>query len=99
MDQKIQMLKGEFWYGLASIHGPEMPLSEKSDYTWTPTTLSTANQEAPFLVSSKGRYIWSEFPFDVEVKNGTIAITNAADDLISRQRRYPSQKLFYQTSV
>ncbi len=82
MNQKIQMLKGEFWYGLASIHGPEMPLSEKSDYTWTPTTLSTANQEAPFLVSSKGRYIWSEFPFDVEVKNGTIAITNAADDLM-----------------
>lgn len=28
----------------------------------------------PFLVSSKGRYIWSDRPFSFEVKQGTVKI-------------------------
>ena len=32
------------------------------------------------MVSSHGRYLWSDQPYDVEVRGGVIAVTNAKDD-------------------
>ena len=82
MNMTIPMLPGECWYGLATIHGTKFPLNETSEYSWHPTQDFTGNQESPILLSSLGRYLWSEFPYDVDVSQGLIRITNAADDLI-----------------
>ena len=82
MNTTIKMLPGECWYGLATIHGTKFPLNETSEYSWHPTQDFTGNQESPILLSSLGRYLWSEFPYDVDVSQGLIRITNAADDLI-----------------
>lgn len=82
MNMTVTMLLGECWYGLATIHGTRLPLKETSEYSWHPTQDFTGNQESPILLSSKGRYLWSEFPYDVDVSRGEIRITNAADDLI-----------------
>ena len=81
MEQKITMLPNEFWYGLATAQGTSFPLCAASTYSYNPTQSCTPNQESPILLSSKGRYLWSKQPYDVDVKDGIISITNAADDL------------------
>ena len=82
MDMKIIMLDGEHWYGLAATHGTDFPLNAQSSYSWHPTADFTGNQESPVLLSSAGRYLWSESPYDVDVADGVISVTNAADDLV-----------------
>lgn len=76
----IKMLSGEYWYGLAAAHGTSFPLCEKSNYSYYPTAAYTGNQENPLLLSSKGRYLWSDKPYDVDVVDGMIRITNHGDD-------------------
>ena len=80
MEQQITMLPNEFWYGLATAQGTSFPLSSTSTYSYSPTQDCTPNQESPILLSSKGRYLWSKQPYDVDVKDGIISVTNAADD-------------------
>lgn len=82
MNTTITMLNGEHWYGLATEHGTAFPLNETSEYSWHPTKNYTGNQESPILLSSLGRYLWSDSPYDVDVAQGVIRITNAADDFI-----------------
>jgi len=82
MDMKITMLEGEYWYGMAAIHGTKFPLNAQSSYAWHPTANYTGNQESPILLSSKGRYLWSDKPYDVDVENGVITVTNAAEDFV-----------------
>ena len=80
MNRMIPFLKGVHWWGLAAAHGTRFPLTETSEYSYHPTTQFTGNQESPLMVSSMGRYLWSDQPYDVEVHGGVIAVTNAKDD-------------------
>jgi len=81
MDISVKMQENEYWYGVAVNHGTKFPLSAQSEFTFCPTSQYTGNQEAPLMLSSKGRYIWSELPYDIYVKDGVISLTNGADDL------------------
>ncbi len=78
---KTEILNGEYWYGLSVGHGTKLPIGVDSEFSWHPTVKCSRNQEAPLLVSSKGRFIWSEKPYDVDVSGGEIVISNAADDI------------------
>ena len=80
MNCTIPILCGERWWGLAAAHGTRFPLHEASEYSYHPTAAFTGNQEAPLMVSSMGRYLWSDRPYDVDVKDGVITVTNAAED-------------------
>ena len=80
MNCTIPILCGERWWGLAAAHGTRFPLHEASEYSYHPTAAFTGNQEAPLLVSSMGRYLWSDRPYDVDVKDGVITVSNAAED-------------------
>jgi len=42
----------------------------------------TPNQANPVLISNKGRFIWSEKPFDFEIKDGLLKIDNNLDEVI-----------------
>lgn len=75
------MLEKEYWYGLCVNQGTKFPLNKDSVYSGSFSINQTANQMAPLLLSSKGRYIWSEAGFDIQVENGVITIDNAADDI------------------
>ena len=76
--------ENEFWYGLAAAMGTQFPLSARSRFSFRQTdpNRTTGNQEASFLVSSAGRYLYSGAPFDIEVADGVISVSNAADDLV-----------------
>lgn len=60
MFKKIQMKKGEYWYGGAVNDGYLFPLCEEDSYSIDLRFNDTYNQVNPFYVSSQGRYIWLE---------------------------------------
>ncbi len=62
---------GEVWWGGASASSC-YPLKETDTYIENLIDCSTSanNQAMPLLVSSHGRYIWSEEPFIVKLKDG-----------------------------
>ena len=67
---KIQ--PNEYWYGLCVNEGTKFPLSETSTFSWHAADRFSGNQEAPLLLSSKGRFFWSERPYNVDVADGVI---------------------------
>ncbi|MBO5904419.1 MAG: glycoside hydrolase, partial [Clostridia bacterium] len=61
----------------AVSHGHKMPFNETSDSDasmFTGAKYCGCDQFAPIMVSSKGRYFWSEKPFEVKVKDGMIDV-------------------------
>lgn len=108
MNKKIKILKNEYWYGLATFLGDQMPLSQDSNFEYQFTKDFTENQENPVLVSSKGRYIYCDGAFDIKVKNGFIEITNSESELVlgsgyktlkgaflaASKKHFPSNKKF-----
>lgn len=76
------MLKDEYWYGLCSEEGFKMPISEKSKFEVNLITGKTENQSVPFLVSNKGRYIWSDYGFNLLCENGKITISENKAQLV-----------------
>ncbi len=73
MIHEIKMLDGEYFWGGSALDAPNGPFNKdsgfKADYT-----RFCGIQTMPMYVSNKGRFIWSEEPFKVEFKNGTIYI-------------------------
>lgn len=80
MEKSISILDGEYWYGLSVSLGEHFPVSASSDFSFSPTRDWSDNQEAPLFVSSCGRFMWSEKPYDVVVKDGVISVSHAAED-------------------
>ena len=72
IESVIEPLPDEKWRGATTCFGDEQP------YYWTvPRDLvfnSYGNPSAPFLVSSAGRYIWSDHPFVFFFVNGVLTI-------------------------
>ena len=72
MKKQYLILPGEYWWGGCVNQGYLMPFSQKSTCKFDPDEGQQNDQFAPFFVSSKGRYIWSERPFILRVEAGTI---------------------------
>jgi alpha-glucosidase (family GH31 glycosyl hydrolase) len=71
----IVIKNGEKWFGGAVNEAHHMPF--KSGYSYDMYADTRGNQAAPLLVSTKGRFIWSEEPFKFTVENNRLVITNA----------------------
>ncbi len=77
----LPIIDGEYWYG-AKVHpGPDQPWSAKSKVDLPLVGDTHANQAAPFLVSTRGRYIWSDEPFNMRFDNGVIEISDPYADV------------------
>lgn len=77
MDQKtIVMMPGEAWYGLCVWDGCQMPVTQASVYSRSLEPNPTANQSAPLFVSSRGRYLWCDAGFTVDIRDGVIHATS-----------------------
>lgn len=62
----------EKWWGGAVSIGTNMPFIEQEVVDLSTTNLS--NQTVPFLVSNKGRYIWSDEPFKFSFSEGILTV-------------------------
>ena len=83
----VKMLPGECWWG--AFDNPSawkiteaggnyaFPLDETMNFTADFRTDTYSNNCVPFLVSSKGRYIWSEGPFKMTFQGGLMIFEGA----------------------
>jgi alpha-glucosidase (family GH31 glycosyl hydrolase) len=72
----IPINKGEHWYGGVVNEAQLMPF--KDGYAFDLFANTGTNQAAPLLLSSQGRYIWSESPFKFTVQGNQLLISNAS---------------------
>ena len=77
------MLPGELWWGGSVAFATEQPYDENTAVTLSLLTQG-ANQSAPFFLSTKGRYVWSDTPITtVTFENGTVTLEAEAPVLVS----------------
>ena len=77
-EKRITIISGEKWYGAAVNEGDKMPFKE--GYAINLNGDTKGNQAAPLILSTKGRYIWSNSPFAFLIEKNEIVIIR-----ISRQ--------------
>lgn len=77
-ETRVPPLSEERWWGGMVALGSKMPFGENLRlYDLAKENLN--NQNVPFLLSSKGRYIWSDSPFAFELKEGVLHIYSDPD--------------------
>lgn len=72
-DTSFIRLPGEGWWGGVVNDGVKMPLGE-SPYSFNLFGNDAGNQSVPLLISSKGRFVWSDVPFQFSFRNDSIII-------------------------
>lgn len=73
--KKISSQKEEKWWGGLVALGNQMPFEKTtSEYDMSKKNLN--NQVVPFLLSSHGRYVWSEQPFRFRMKGKALEISS-----------------------
>lgn len=72
----VNPLSGEKWWGGTTLYGHQQPYVTTEGYDLANS--SHCNPCTPFLVSSKGRYVWSERPFAFAFTNGVAYVTSDA---------------------
>jgi alpha-glucosidase (family GH31 glycosyl hydrolase) len=79
---KIPIKEDELWWGGCAFDGFFMPYSKSPVFSRQMNPNSTANQASPFLISNKGRYIWSDKGFDFSVTEKVLIIDKYKDEII-----------------
>ncbi len=71
----------EYWWGGVVAFGAAMPYI-KSVKEFNLALQNYNNQVVPLFLSNKGRYIWSDKPFNFEIKNNAINIKSEHEKII-----------------
>ncbi len=78
----LDIAAGEYWWGGLVQDGIYMPYKEKS-FTRDLSKEQGNNQSTPLLLSSKGRYIWSNEPFTYCFEKNTLSIESHTGEIES----------------
>lgn len=73
MKLTVDILDGEYWYGGSSDSSGNQPFSRLTEYKIDYRD-TAGNQTMPLLLSTKGRYIWSEHAFLMSISDGVITL-------------------------
>lgn len=98
----LTLLPHEYWWAGISSLGHETPYDSTSNLSVNTWGDNKGNQCQPLLLSSKGRYVWSEQPICYEFKKGTLTVTVPQGKIVSGTSgnhlktafQYVSQKYF-----
>ncbi|MDX2286939.1 MAG: glycoside hydrolase family 31 protein [Bacteroidia bacterium] len=74
--QHIPLLPGEYWWGALVNAGHEMPFQAGAVYDLLAGNRD--NQAQPLLLSSMGRYVWSEAPFRFSLSAADLQVEGPA---------------------
>jgi len=72
--RKIAMMEGENWWGAANYFGTNMPFTAKTRLSIDLRRKNYSNQCASFLVSDRGRVVWSEEQSEIVIRDGFITM-------------------------
>ncbi len=78
----FSFLENEMWWGAVSDDGFLMPFDGESAYSHNLLGNNKMNQIQPLLVSNKGRYVWSEVPFEFTIKDKKLTAVSELGDII-----------------
>jgi alpha-glucosidase (family GH31 glycosyl hydrolase) len=100
---KILLQKDEkVWGGIIAL-GSTMPLKDGFQFDFGIDNLG--NQLQPLLLTSKGRYVWSEEPYKFEIKGSSLIISNQKAEVKTAiagktlaEARQVAEKLFFHTN-
>ncbi len=70
----VHIPENEYWYGGCVADGWRMPYGRDTDFEQSLYINSTGNQALPLLLSSEGRYIWSETGFCYRFRQGELTV-------------------------
>lgn len=76
----VPPLKGEKWWGGLVALGNRMPFESTTDW-YHPGSQNLNNQVVPLMLSSEGRYVWSEQPFSFRLLNDTLILRSGYEKL------------------
>jgi len=76
--------EGEGWWGGATTFGTKAPYGLVGSVEFDIRKDNYANQAAPFLVSTHGRYVWSDKAFRCTVTNGELRVKGDAPVAVVR---------------
>ena len=80
---QLDFLEGEYWWAGLSSLGYQTPIDQNSSFSFDLWGDNKGNQAQPLLLSSKGRYIWSEEPINVNINNGLINVSVRDGEILS----------------
>ncbi|MEO9891946.1 glycoside hydrolase family 31 protein [Aurantibacter sp.] len=78
---EVEVLPGEFWWGGLSAIGHNTPYDVSTKVSHNLWGDNKGNQAQPLLLSSKGRYVWSESPIEYSFESGKLEVTTKADKI------------------
>lgn len=76
----VAPLKGEKWWGGLVALGSHMPFTSTTEW-YDLSKKNLNNQIVPLILSSEGRYIWSEQPFRFRLQNDTLLLSSDYEKL------------------
>lgn len=77
----INFEQGEYWWGGVVALGEKMPFVEPLD-SYNIETQNNNNQVVPLLLSNKGRFVWSDFPFSFTQEEGVLTIQSNYEQVV-----------------
>ncbi len=72
---ETSLLENEVWWGGLSVDGGKMPYDATTRLSRNLWGANKGNQATPFLVSSAGRYVWSEDPVEYTFADGMLKVS------------------------
>jgi alpha-glucosidase (family GH31 glycosyl hydrolase) len=78
----FSLLENECWWGGRTADGVHMPFTAASRHRVELHSDLHSNQGAPFLLSSRGRYLWSDRPFTYEFFDGQLRLTGSVHPVL-----------------
>jgi len=79
----LMLLPGEKWWGGAVTEGQRMPF--EAGYSLDLNEGNRGNQAAPLLLSSAGRWVWSEQPFEFTIGKDSFILSKCKDSVFIGQ--------------
>jgi alpha-glucosidase (family GH31 glycosyl hydrolase) len=79
--KELMILENEKWWGGAVLDGRNSPLNDKP-FVYDQYADCKTNQAAPFFISDKGRFIWSEKPLKIEFTAGKIIVESKGSEVV-----------------
>ena len=80
----VALLPDEKWWAGIINKGDSMPFG-KNSFSFDFYGNDDGNQATPLLISDKGRYIWSEFPFRFSIRDDSIIIDHSFGEVFIKQ--------------
>jgi len=78
MQVRLSLSDGEYWWGGSSAMGDAFPLHKGCTFRKA-RTYTGGNQDMPFFLSTKGRYVFADSPMDVTLEGGVFTFTADGD--------------------